>query len=96
VAECRGAARHDKLPSPMQRLKQEQRDTGSTRDAGLTVDSVHFYRHVRMQGNQPRACRLGAVGVGAEQKRRTGDATKRGDSAGSYAGVPPCFSGTRA
>jgi hypothetical protein len=41
-----------------------------------------------MQGNQPRACRLGAVDAGAEQKRRTGGAIKRGGPAGSYASVP--------
>jgi hypothetical protein len=44
-----------------------------------------------MQGNRPRACRLGAVDVGAEQKWRTGNATKRGDPAGGYAGVPTVF-----
>jgi hypothetical protein len=41
-----------------------------------------------MQGNRPRACRLGAVGVGAEQKQRTGDAIRHGGLAGSYASVP--------
>jgi hypothetical protein len=41
-----------------------------------------------MQGNRPRACRLGAVGVGAEQKRSIGDAIRRGGPAGSYASVP--------
>jgi hypothetical protein len=86
-----GAARHDELPPPMQRSKQEQRDAGSTRDAGLTANSVRFRRRVRMQGNRPRACRLGAIGVGAEQKRCTGDATKCGDPAGGYAGVPAVF-----
>jgi hypothetical protein len=44
-----------------------------------------------MQGNRPRACRLGAVDAGAELKRRTGDATKHSSPAGSYAGVPAVF-----
>jgi hypothetical protein len=44
-----------------------------------------------MQGNRLRACRLGAVGAGAEQKRRIGDATRRGGPAGGYAGVPAVF-----
>jgi hypothetical protein len=44
-----------------------------------------------MQGNRPCACRLRAVGAGAEQKRRTGDAIKRGGLAGSYASVPAVF-----
>jgi hypothetical protein len=52
------------------------------------ANSVCFHRRMRMQGNRPRACRLGAIGAGAEQKRRTGDATRRGGPAGSYAGVP--------
>jgi hypothetical protein len=46
---------------------------------------------VRKQGNRPRACRLGAVGAGAEQKRRTRDVTKHGSPAGSYAVVPAVF-----
>jgi hypothetical protein len=46
---------------------------------------------MRKPGKRPRACRLGAVGAGAEQKRRTRDVTKRGSSAGSYAGVPAVF-----
>jgi hypothetical protein len=50
------------------RSGQEQRDAGSTRDAGLMAGSVRFRRRVRMQGNRPRACRLGAVGAGAEQE----------------------------
>jgi hypothetical protein len=57
-------------------------------DAGLMAGSIHFHGRVRKQGNRPRACRLGAVGVGAEQKRRTEDAIRRGGPAGSYAGVP--------
>jgi hypothetical protein len=44
-----------------------------------------------MQGNRPRAYRLGAVDAGAEQKRRTGDATKHGGPAGGYAGVSTVF-----
>jgi hypothetical protein len=41
-----------------------------------------------MQSNRPRASKLRASGVRAEQKRRTGDATRRGGAVGSYAGVP--------
>jgi hypothetical protein len=33
VAECRGAARHDELPPPMRRSRQEQCSAGSTRSA---------------------------------------------------------------
>jgi hypothetical protein len=47
-----------------------------------------------MQGNRPRACRLGgggAVGVRVERERHTGDATRRGDPTGGYAGVPAVF-----
>jgi hypothetical protein len=44
-----------------------------------------------MQGNRPRACRLGVIDAGAEQKRRTGDATKSDGLAGGYAGVPTVF-----
>jgi hypothetical protein len=72
----------------MQWSKQEQRDAGQMRDAGLTAGSIRFRRRMRKPGNRPRACRLGAVGAGAEQKRRTRDVTKRGSSAGSYVGVP--------
>jgi hypothetical protein len=53
--------------------------------------SARFRRQVHVQGNRPRASKLGAVGVGAEQKRRTGDATKRDGPAGGYAGVPTVF-----
>jgi hypothetical protein len=52
---------------------------------------ARFLRRVRVQGNRPRACRLGAVGAGAEQKRRAGDATGRSGPAGGYAGVPTVF-----
>jgi hypothetical protein len=75
----------------MRRLKQEQRDAGQTRDAGLTAGSICFRRLVRKQSNRPRACQLGAVGAGAEQKRRTGGAIKRGNPTGSCAGVPAVF-----
>jgi hypothetical protein len=88
MAECRGEARHDELPPLMRRSRQEQRDAGPTRDAGLTAGPIRFRRCVRVQDNRPRACRLGAVGVGAEQKRRTGDVIRRGGPAGSYASVP--------
>jgi hypothetical protein len=46
-----------------------------------------------MQGNRSRASRLGAVGVGAERERRTGDAIRRGGPAGGYADVPAVFYG---
>jgi hypothetical protein len=72
----------------MRRSRQEQRDAGPTRDAGLTAGPIRFRRRVHMQDNRPRACRLGAVGVGAEQKRRTGDVIRRSGPAGSYASVP--------
>jgi hypothetical protein len=75
----------------MRRSRQEQRDASPTHDAGLMVGSVRFRRRMRMQGNRPRACRLGAVDARAEQKWRTGNATKRGDPAGGYAGVPTVF-----
>jgi hypothetical protein len=72
------------------RCSQAQRapSTHAEVDAELTTDSVRFCKRVRMQGNRPRACRLGAVGVGAEQKQRTGDAIRHGGLAGSYASVP--------
>jgi hypothetical protein len=44
-----------------------------------------------VQDNRPRASRLKASGVRAEQKQRTGDAIRRGDPAGRYAGVPTVF-----
>jgi hypothetical protein len=44
-----------------------------------------------MQGNRPRACRLGAVGAGAEQEYHAGDATRRDGHAGGYAVVPAVF-----
>jgi hypothetical protein len=69
-----GGATHGELPPPMLKSKQEQRDAGPTCNAGLTADSIRFHRRVRMQGNRPRTCRLGAVDVGAKQKQRTGDA----------------------
>jgi hypothetical protein len=61
------------------RRRSERIWTNTSADASESVppvaDSVRFRRRVRMQGNRPRACRLGAVGAGAEQKRRIGDAT---------------------
>jgi hypothetical protein len=44
-----------------------------------------------MQDNRPRACRLGAVGAGTEQKQCTGDAIRHSGPAGGYAGVPVVF-----
>jgi hypothetical protein len=74
-----GGATHGELPLSMRRSKQEQRDAGLTHDAGLMADSIRFRRRVWKQDNRPRVCRLGTVGVRAEQKRRTGDAIRRGD-----------------
>jgi hypothetical protein len=80
-----GGATHGQLPPPMQRSKQKQRDTG------LTANSVRFRRRVRVQGNRPRASRLRASGVGAVQEQCAGDATRHGDPAGRYAGMPDVF-----
>jgi hypothetical protein len=44
-----------------------------------------------VQGNRPRTSRLRASGVRAEREQRAGDATRRGDPAGGYAGVPTVF-----
>jgi hypothetical protein len=44
--------------------------------------SARFRRRVRVQGNRPRASRLGAIGAGSEQEQRAGDATTRGDPKG--------------
>jgi hypothetical protein len=44
-----------------------------------------------VHGNRPRASRLRARGVGAEQEQRAGDATRRDGPAGGYAGVPAVF-----
>jgi hypothetical protein len=44
-----------------------------------------------MQGNRPRASKLRASGVRAEQEQRAGDATGHGDPVGGYAGVPTVF-----
>jgi hypothetical protein len=44
-----------------------------------------------MRGNRPRACKLGAIDAGAEQKRRTRSVTKHNSPARSYAGVPAVF-----
>jgi hypothetical protein len=41
-----GGATHGELSLSLRRSKQEQRDTGLTRDAGLTADSVCFRRRV--------------------------------------------------
>jgi hypothetical protein len=80
-------------------VKQRRRSgwiwTSASADASESVlpvaGSVCFRRRVRMQGNRPRACRLGAVGAGAKQKWCTGDATKCSGPAGGYAGVPTVF-----
>jgi hypothetical protein len=53
--------------------------------------SVRFRRRVRVQGNRPRASMLWASGVRAVQEQCAGDATRRGDPAGGYAGVPAVF-----
>jgi hypothetical protein len=44
-----------------------------------------------MQGNRPRACRLGASGVRTERKQRARNATRCGGPAGGYASVPTVF-----
>jgi hypothetical protein len=44
-----------------------------------------------VQGNRPRASKLRASGVRAVQEQCAGDATRHGDSAGGYAGVPTVF-----
>jgi hypothetical protein len=75
----------------MWRLRQEQHDAGPMHDAGLAAGSARFLRRVRVQGNRPRAGKLRASGVRAVQEQRVGDATRRGDPAGSYAGVPAVF-----
>jgi hypothetical protein len=55
----------------------------------LPVASLaRFRRRVCVQGNRPRASRLRARGVGAEQEQRAGDVTRRDGPAGGYAGVP--------
>jgi hypothetical protein len=46
---------------------------------------------VRVQGNGPRARRLRASGAKAVQEQCAGDATRRGDPVGGYAGVPTVF-----
>jgi hypothetical protein len=43
------------------------------------------------QGNRSHASKLRDSGVRTEQEQRTGDATRRGDPAGGYAGVPTMF-----
>jgi hypothetical protein len=55
------------------------------------ADSARFRRRVRVQDNRPRASRLKASGVRAKQKRRTGDAIRRGDPTGGYTSVPAVF-----
>jgi hypothetical protein len=55
------------------------------------ASSARFRRHVRVQGNGPRASKLRASGVRAVQEQRVGDATRHGDPAGGYAGVPTVF-----
>jgi hypothetical protein len=53
--------------------------------------SARFRRRVCVQGNRPRASKLRASGVRTEREQRAGDATRRGDPAGGYAGVPTMF-----
>jgi hypothetical protein len=66
--------------------------TSTSADASESVlpvaDSARFRRRVRVQDNRPCASRLKASGVRAKQKRRTGDAIRRGDPTGGYASVP--------
>jgi hypothetical protein len=44
-----GGGTHGKLPLSVRRSKQEQCDTGPTRDAGLTAGLARSRKHVRMQ-----------------------------------------------
>jgi hypothetical protein len=64
--ELRGGT-HGKLPLSVRRSKQEQCDTGSTRNAGLTASLARSRRHVRMQSNRLRANRLRARDAGAKE-----------------------------
>jgi hypothetical protein len=69
--------------------------TGASADASESVlpvaGSARFHRRVRVQGNRPRVSKLRANGVRAEQEQHAGDATRRGDPTGGYAGVPTVF-----
>jgi hypothetical protein len=70
---------HGELPLSVRRSKQEQREAGPTRDAGLTAGFVRSRRHVRMQSNRLRANRLRASDAGAKE----GLARERMDPGGS-------------
>jgi hypothetical protein len=69
--------------------------TGASASASGSVlpatGSARFRRRVRVQGNRPRTNKLRASGVRAQREQRAGDATRRGDPAGGYAGVPTVF-----
>jgi hypothetical protein len=77
------------------RRRSERISTNASADASKSVlpvaGSVRFRRRERMQGNRPRASSLRASGVRAIQEQCAGDATRRGDRAGGYAGVPAVF-----
>jgi hypothetical protein len=77
------------------RRRSERIWTSTSADASESVlpvaDSARFCRRVRVQGNRPRASKLRVNGVRAVQGQGAGDATERGDPAGSYAGVPAVF-----
>jgi hypothetical protein len=64
---------------------------GCERSVLPVADSARFRRRMRVQGNGPRASRLRASGVKAVHEQCAGDATRRGDPVGAYAGVPAVF-----
>jgi hypothetical protein len=74
-----GGGTHGELPLSVRRLKQEQRDAGPTRDAGLTAGFIHSRRHVRMQSNRLRTNRLRA----SDAEAKEGLALERMDPGGS-------------
>jgi hypothetical protein len=75
--------------------RSERNWTGTSASASGSVlpaaGSVRFRRLVCVQGNRPRASRLRARDAGAERKRRTGDAARRGGPIGNCAGMPDVF-----
>jgi hypothetical protein len=50
--------------------------------------STQFRRHVRVQGNRPRASRLRARDAGAKRERCTEAAARRGGPAGGCGDMP--------
>jgi hypothetical protein len=75
---------------------REQRGKAEASDAELLRKNrrrvAGLLREMREHGGvDPDYATVIFVGVGAEQKRRTGGAIKRGNPAGSYTGVPAVF-----